>query len=224
METPDGSLPPDVFADSGCRLPLVNRDEVDPAAQWVYDVYADPAQGSLAGLRGPGGIRLYSPPTAIAATALNRALRHHSSLSDALCELAILVTAREMDSEFEWFAHAPEAIKCGLDPSVIEVVRDLGRLTDLPEREATVIEIGRQLFQRRAVDSATFASAVRLFGRRGVVELVSLMGAYASTALLLIAVDMQLPDGVTKSLTAEPSSEMPDLDRGIGVRAARGTP
>ena len=37
-------------------------------------------------------------------------------------ELAILTTAREMDSQFEWVAHEPEALKEGVEQSVIDVV------------------------------------------------------------------------------------------------------
>jgi 4-carboxymuconolactone decarboxylase len=48
---------------------------------------------------------------------------------------------------------------------------------------------------RRKVSSETFARAVKLFGRRGLVDVVSLMGNYVATALLLVAFDAQLPEG-----------------------------
>ena len=40
--------------------------------------------------------------------------------------------------------------------------------------------------------SETFARAIELFGARGVVDLAALMGNYASTAVILNAVDQQL--------------------------------
>jgi hypothetical protein len=45
------------------------------------------------------------------------------------------------------------------------------------------------------VSSATFAEALRLFGRRGTVDLVSLMGLYSATSALGNAFDIQLPEG-----------------------------
>ena len=53
----------------------------------------------------------------------------------------------------------------------------------------------RQLFGERRVTPELFASALELFGRRGLVDLVSIMGNYANTALLLVAFDVQLPAG-----------------------------
>ncbi|MES1255321.1 MAG: hypothetical protein ABUS56_06935, partial [Acidobacteriota bacterium] len=46
----------------------------------------------------------------------------------------------------------------------------------------------------------TFAGALRLFGRRGVVDLAGLMGLYTESALALKAYDLQLPLGRTPSL------------------------
>jgi 4-carboxymuconolactone decarboxylase len=43
--------------------------------------------------------------------------------------------------------------------------------------------------------SATFARALRQFGRRALVDLVAVMGNYAGTAALLTAFDMQVDPG-----------------------------
>jgi L-methionine (R)-S-oxide reductase len=51
----------DIDPESGCRLPLPRRDDLDAAGQATFDRLADPAGGSLRGLRGPGGIQLHSP-------------------------------------------------------------------------------------------------------------------------------------------------------------------
>jgi 4-carboxymuconolactone decarboxylase len=65
----------------------------------------------------------------------------------------------------------------------------------LEEADATVIELGRQVFRDHKVTSETFAKAKALFGANKLVELVMLMGNYAGTAALLTAVDMQLHPG-----------------------------
>ena len=187
--------PADVDPQSQCRLPLPRRDELDAEAQRVYDNLADPRGGSLRGLRGPGGLHLHSPELARHTRALNRYLRYEAGLGGRLRELAILVTARELDSQFEWAAHEAEARREGVSDEVIETIRHRRDTAGLEEADAVVIELGREIFTARKVSSAIFARALALFGRRKLVDLVALMGNYAATAAMLTAFDMQLdPD------------------------------
>jgi 4-carboxymuconolactone decarboxylase len=187
--------PEDIDPQSQCRLPLPRRDELDAEGQLVYDSLADPRGGSLRGLRGPGGIHLHSPALARHTRPLNRYLRQEAGLGGRLRELAILVTAREIDSQFEWAAHEAEARREGLSPEIIETIRHRRDTGGLDEADAVVIALGREIFTARKVASATFARALALFGRRQLIDLVALMGNYAATAAMLTAFDMQLdPD------------------------------
>ena len=95
------AAPADVDPQSGFRLPLPKREELDAGGQQIYDRLKDPSGGSLAGLRGPGGILLYDSKLSQLNNALNQYLRRGAGLSGAVRELAILVTAREFDSQFE---------------------------------------------------------------------------------------------------------------------------
>ena len=104
-------------------------------------------------------------------------------------------TAREMDSQFEWCAHEPEALKEGVEPGVIDVIKHRRSTAGLNDTDAAVIELGRQLFRDHKVTPETFAKVKALFGPHKLVELVMLMGNYAGTAALLAAVDMQLRPG-----------------------------
>ena len=188
--------PEDVDPQSGCRLPLPRRQDLSsPAAVAIYDSLADPNGGSIRGLRGPGGIHLHSPELACQARALNRYLRNEAALGGRVRELAILTTARELDSQFEWAAHEPEALREGVSPEIIDRIKYRKDTADLDAADAIVIELGREIFGSRKVSSTTFARALAQFGRRKLVDLVALMGNYAATAALLTAFDMQLdPD------------------------------
>ena len=104
--------PEDIDPQSQCRLPLPRRDELDAEGQRIYDSLADPQGASLRGLRGPGGLHLHSPALARHTRPLNRYLRHEAGLGRRLRELAILVTARELDSQFEWAAHEARPRRC----------------------------------------------------------------------------------------------------------------
>jgi 4-carboxymuconolactone decarboxylase len=184
--------PEDVDQESGCRLPLPRREQLDDAGQRIYDSLADPRGGTIRGLRGPGGILLHSPELSRHARPLNRYLRHEAGLGGRVRELAILTTARELDSQFEWAAHEPEAISAGISREIIEIIKHRKDTSGLDETDALVIELGREIFGARKVTSATFARSLQQFDRRALVDLVALMGNYAGTAALLTAFDMQL--------------------------------
>jgi 4-carboxymuconolactone decarboxylase len=198
--------PPDIDPQSGCRLPLPQREELDAEARLVYDSLADPQGASLRGLRGPGGIMLHSPQLARYTRPLNHHLRHEAGLGGRVRELAILVTARALDSQFEWAAHEAEAAREGVSGDIIDIVKYRKSAAALDEADRIVIELGREIFTMRKVAPETFARAMRQFGRRGLVDLVALMGNYAGTAALLTAFDMQLDPGQPPPLpVGEPS-------------------
>ena len=188
------AMPADIDPQSGFRLPLPKREELDEAGKKIYDDAATPGK-SLVGLRGPAGIRLYSTKTSAWLTSLNRHLRFEAGIAPRIREIAILTTAREMDSQFEWTAHEPEALKAGVPQQTIDAIKRRASTAGLDERDAAVIALGRQLWRDHRVDSPTFAKAKELFGPHQLVDLVLLMGNYAGTAALLTAFDMQLPAG-----------------------------
>ena len=112
-----GTFPKDVYADTGNRLPAIKKDSLDDAEKKLYD-----ARGPVDSF-GPGAIRLYSLPVSEHMGSVNDFLRHKAGIDPRLVELAILVTARESDSEYEWTAHEPQGLKAGLQPEIIDVVR-----------------------------------------------------------------------------------------------------
>ena len=187
-------MPSDIDPQSGFRLPLPKRADLDEAGKKTYDDASRPG-ASLVGLQGPAGIRLYSTKTAPHLQALNRHLRFEAGIAPRIREIAILVTAREMDSQFEWVAHEPEALKEGVPQSVIEVIKHRRSTQGLDQADAVVIALGRQIWRDHKVDSVTFADAKALFGPHKLVDIVLLMGNYAGTAALLTAFDMQLHPG-----------------------------
>ena len=187
-------MPSDIDPRSGFRLPLPNREDLDEAGKTAYDRGTRPG-ATIAGLQGPAGLQLFSPKTAAHHSAINRYLRYEAGFTPHVREVAILTTAREMDSQFEWVAHEPEAIKEGVPQNVIDVIKHRRSTVGLDETDAVVIELGRQIWRDHKVTSETFAKAKSIFGPNKLVELVMLMGNYASTAALLTAVDMQLHAG-----------------------------
>lgn len=187
-------MPSDIDPQSGFRLPLPSREDLDEAGRRAYD-RAGTSGKTIAGLRGPAGIHLYSARTAEASSAINHYLRFEAGLDPAVREVAILTVAREMDSRFEWAAHEPAALKAGVPPAVIDAIKHRNSTAGLRETDAAIIEFGRQVFREHRVTSAAFARLKALFAPAMLVDLVLLMGNYAGTAVLLAAFDMQVPEG-----------------------------
>ena len=187
-------MPSDIDPRSGMRLSLPNREDLDDDGKKAYDRGMTPG-ASIAGLQGPSGIQLFSPKTAAMVSGLNRYLRYQAGFTGHVREVAILTTAREMDSQFEWVAHEPEALKEGVPQNVIDVIKYRRSTEGLDQADALIIELGRQLWRDHKVKSETFAKLKAIFGPNKLVELVMLMGNYAGTAALLTAVDMQLHAG-----------------------------
>jgi 4-carboxymuconolactone decarboxylase len=194
-----GSLPPDIFPDSRNRLPLVTREELSELGQRLYDS-AKADSRSIVGLMGPGGIRLRASRLTELSRPVNRYLRYEAGLDRRLAELAILASARETDQRFEWHAHEGVALKEGLEPAIIDVIRWRRPLTGLGEKEATLISLAREAIGKHDVRPETFAAALRLFGKEDLILYLSLMGEYASTGYLLHAFNQQLPEGTVSTL------------------------
>lgn len=192
--SPRASYPADVDQQSGFRLPLPKREELDAAGKKTYDAAQAPG-GSIAGLQGPAGIQLYSTKTTEHLQGLNRYLRYQAGFSPATREIAILSVAREMDSQFEWVAHEKVALQAGVSADTIDAIKHRKSTTGLSDSDAVVIDLARQLFHDHNVTVPTFAKAKALFGPHKLVDLVLLMGNYAGTAALLTAFDMQLHAG-----------------------------
>lgn len=176
------ALPADVDKESGSRLPFVNRDELDEEGKAYYDSRRAPGSTSLGGPRGPGSIRLHG----------SRDLSE-SQVDKRTQELARLVVSREMDQAFEWTLHEPVALKNGVPMEIIDVIRYRKPLDGVPEYEASIIQLGREVFQDHKVKPETYARVLKQLGKRNLVDLCDYMGDYVRTAILLHTVDAHLP-------------------------------
>ena len=187
-------LPADVYPDSRNRLPLVKREDLDERGKKVFDENAGDSR-NLAGLQGPGGIRLNNPRLSELNTPVSAYLRFENGLGPRLTQLAFLVAARGIDSQFEWTAHEPAALKVGVSQELIDIVKYNKPLTGVDEKDAAIIQLGREAFGPRKVSSETFKRALSLFGKETLINLVSFIGYQAQTGVLLVVLDQQLPPG-----------------------------
>jgi 4-carboxymuconolactone decarboxylase len=191
------SYPSDIDPVSRNRLPVVKREDLDDLGKTLFDkTTADVKSGrSLVGFQGPNGITLHSARVAESDQRKNDYLRFESRLGRRHYEVAILVTARELNHQFEWAAHEPAALAAGVEPAVIDIIKYRRPLVGLQPKDAALIQLGREVLGRRAAQPATLAEALKLFGRQDLVDAVSVMGHYAGIAILLDAFNQQLAPG-----------------------------
>jgi 4-carboxymuconolactone decarboxylase len=203
LPTVASSLPKDIYPDSRNRLPLPKREDMDDYGKKVFDETTRPEQ--LAGTPQPS-FRLYSPRLAKPMAEAHYYVKYETGLPDRLLEIAVLVTAREMGCQYEWTQwethgrdpHDPRHI----EPAIIDIIKYNKPVVGLGQKETVIIAFGREMFGQRKVSSATFAEALRLFGRRGTVDLVELMSLYSATAAEVAAFDVQLKEGQKPLLPA----------------------
>jgi 4-carboxymuconolactone decarboxylase len=163
-------------------------------------ILSDARRGSLAGLRGPGGIRLHSPELSRRRHPANKRLRDPNVIDARTRELAILITAPEYDCQFEWVAPEAEARKEGVSEEIIDTIRYCRATDEVAANDRALIDFGRELFGDHCVTSETFVRLAPFHDKRTLVDLVNLMGMYAMTAASLIAFNAQLPAGVPAGL------------------------
>jgi 4-carboxymuconolactone decarboxylase len=186
-------LAADLDPQSRARLPYLKKSDMDAKGQKIFETL--PGAGKDDILRGPLAFAAYNPAVAQALFDLHNAAVPGGTLDPRTRELAILVACRETNYNLEWNGHQAIGLKAGIDAKLIDVVRYNRPLAGLNEKDATVIRFGRQMFHDKKVDSATFAKAVEFWGKRGTVDMVSVMTTYAVSGYFAIAVDERSPEG-----------------------------
>jgi 4-carboxymuconolactone decarboxylase len=185
-------LPSDIDAHSYSRLPLILKDSLDEEGRRIFE--AINGNGGNIPRLGPPASTLHSLAAAEPYDRLNQLLRSANVIGAQFFEISTLVPAREFNQQYEWTAHERGARRVGVAEEVIDVIKHNRSTSGLPEKEATAIEFGRAMLRgNRQVPPELFAKMVSLFGERGTIEITMVMGDYAMTAMLLNAVNQQLP-------------------------------
>ena len=179
------------------RFPPLDRSQLTPEQHAVADAIV---AGPRGGLRGPFQAWLRSPQLADPAQRLGEYCRFHSSLPRDLTEMAILLTGKHWRAQFEFYAHSRLAQEAGLAQEIIEAIR-VGVAPPLQSDAArAVYAFVTEYFTQHRVSDATYERALALFGERGVVDLVGVVGYYGLVSMTLNVFEVALPDGVEPPL------------------------
>jgi 4-carboxymuconolactone decarboxylase len=189
-------LPPDINPVTLSRLPPVTRADLDTEGQRALDARTNPPNPGP----GPGHVTIYSPKVAEGYGVVGRALGVPSGqtfpLGNRVYQLVVLITAREIDQQYEWSAHEPAGLRAGLEQPVIDVVkydRPVDNVAGLTEKDATLIRFFRALLREHKVNSDLWAKMIDSYGRQRTIECIALMGDYFIVGTMMNAADQHLP-------------------------------
>lgn len=169
------------------RIPLPQSATLSDQQQAVYDAIASGPRGEVAG---PLAVWLHRPQLADRAQKLGQYCRYDSSLPARLSELAILVTARIWNAEFEWQSHEPPARAAGLDERIIAALARDEHPDFTNEDEAIVYEVSRRLNLERGMDADLYHRAESVLGKDRLVDLIGVLGYYSLISMTIKAFDV----------------------------------
>jgi len=176
----------------GDRFKPLTYDKLTPEQKAMADHLL---AGERGGMNGPFNVTLRSPEVGDAAQKLGALLRFHSTLPKKLNEMAIIMTGRFWNAQYEWSAHKKAAIAAGLSPAIVDAIAAGKRPTGMQPDETVIYNFANELLQKREVSDASFAAAVKMFGERGAVDLTGVMGYYCFVSMMLDIDRYPLPDG-----------------------------
>ena len=97
---------------------------------------------------------------------LTNYLRYETKFPKRILELVIINTARAMDCQYVWNAHAPSARSERTSAISVDAIRDRKPLPGMAADEKAILDYGNEFFQDHKVSKATFDKALEQFGAR----------------------------------------------------------
>jgi 4-carboxymuconolactone decarboxylase len=177
---------------TGERFAEMPLEKMSPAQRSVADAIMS---GPRKRMSGPFNAWLRSPELADRLQKVGEYVRFNSSLDRRINEMAILMTAQAWGTQYEWYAHAPLAIKAGLDPAIVAAIGAGRKPDNMKDDEAIVWEFTTQLRRDHGVDDAIYARALEKFGEAGIMDLVGVNGYYDVVSMTLNVAHVAPPAG-----------------------------
>lgn len=164
------------------RFVKLAPEQWTPEQREVADAIVAGPRGAVGG---PFPTWLRRPELASRIQKLGEYIRYQRELPVKFVSIAILLTARHWNCQYEWDHHSKTAAKAGLSQRTIDRILANQPPEDLSKDEMAVYDFCRALHRDRAVSDAQFAAAKAAIGEEGVVELLAISGYYTMMAMAL---------------------------------------
>jgi 4-carboxymuconolactone decarboxylase len=182
------------------RLPPIPEEKFTPAQRALIDSISTGPRGQFK-MSGPFYCYLHAPAFGELAQKLGAHCRFGTGIAPRLSEFAILATAAQWKSQYEWAAHAGIAEQKGVKPETIRDLRAGRAPKKAPKDEQAVHAFVKELYRDKRVSSATYKRVNAVLGDAGTVELVGLLGYYAMVAMTLDVFRMPVAEGTPLPFT-----------------------
>ena len=163
------------------RMPPIAQEQLNDAQKKV----AAELSASRGSVRGPFGAMLRSPELADCMQKVGQYVRFKCGLDKRLNRLAGMLATRHWCNQYEWNGHVPFALKAGMDQAVIDAIAEGRRPARMRDDEAVVYDFITELYANNGVSDDTYARAVAQFGESGVIDLIGVVGYYATNAMIM---------------------------------------
>lgn len=183
--------------ETNMRLPTLSPSEMSDDQKTIYAE----SEASKRGVVTPPLLAwIHAPEVARHSSRLGTYLRYDTTLGARYSELAILVTARYWSAQYEWYAHKKLALQAGLDGAIIDAINHR-HVPDFDDPKLQLIyEFSEALHENHNVPKLLYEKAIEILGKKGVVELVGLLGYYTLVSMTLNTFEVELPEGETSDL------------------------
>jgi len=185
------------FAGAQDRMPPIPADKLTDAQKKAIEEFKAARSVDISG---PFVAMLRSPEVMNRARAMGDYLRFRSSLPPRLSEFVILLTARRWTQQYEWNAHAPLAVKGGLNADIVKAIAEGRRPEKLAEDEEIVYLLFDEIQRTQSVSDGTYARAVGKIGEQGVIDVMGITGYYTMLAMVMNTARTPLPEGAKPAL------------------------
>ena len=178
------------------RVPIVSREQLKPEDRSYFDEISE----SRGGIRGPYGILLYSPELASRIAATGAYVRFEGNFPNALREVVILTTAKEIQSQYQFTSHAGLAREAKVSEDTIRAIAQGAAPQGLSGDEELVVRYVQELLRHRKISDDTFNAVMARFGVQLTVDLTVLIGHYLMAGAVLAAFEIEPAPGVNPEL------------------------
>jgi 4-carboxymuconolactone decarboxylase len=168
---------------------LHTKEDVRPEQAGEIDAIVE----TLHRVTPPFDILLHSPGVAQKLMEAGAHIRLKSNLTPKERQLVIAALSREIDCNGEWVAHLNNAKNAGISDETMDLIKNRGDISKLPEDEREIVDYVQQLMGAHRIEQSSFDKLLAAHGERWLVEITATLGQYLYVGVVLNAFEVQ-PD------------------------------
>ena len=173
------------------RLPSLRYEELTPRQRESWDQHSTRRET----VRGPYTVWIHDPDLMDKVSAISNYFRFDCALPVKLREFGILVTARYWDAQYSWNAHVDKARAAGIPDRVIRDLAAKRKPKFEADDERVFYDFAMEALENHFVSEETFAEAKKIFGTKGLVDLIGAVGYFSMLQICLNSAEVDLqPD------------------------------